>query len=227
MPTLRQAAQWSLPNQSHSEIAAPRPIRAARSVASWRPLSTLQLTFSPSVLPVTVAMLFCDPLAAVAARFGSRLTITAGVLLSGEGVGPSSQGARVEVDDGDVRVEYRIVSFLDQASTNDYSSRAANALVAAYDAVLGQREVAGRGPQRLGVVAHPGAVVLEGLVHGGEEGVVGAHHRLEDRPEVGLDEAVAPVAGDAGEVVAGALHLRGPGVELGEVDGHHGVHRGS
>lgn len=37
------------------------------------------------------------------------------------------------VDDGDVRVEYRIVSFLDQASTNDYSSRAANALVAAYD----------------------------------------------------------------------------------------------
>jgi hypothetical protein len=27
-----------------------------------------------------------------------------GVLLSGEGVGPSSQGARVEVDDGDVRV---------------------------------------------------------------------------------------------------------------------------
>lgn len=27
-----------------------------------------------------------------------------GVLLSGEGVGPSSQGARVEVDEGDVRV---------------------------------------------------------------------------------------------------------------------------
>ena len=38
------------------------------------------------------------------------------------------------VDGGEVRVEYRIVSFLDQASTNDYSSRAANALVAAYDA---------------------------------------------------------------------------------------------
>lgn len=37
------------------------------------------------------------------------------------------------VDAGDVRVEYRIVSFLDDASTNDYSSRAANALVAAYD----------------------------------------------------------------------------------------------
>lgn len=37
------------------------------------------------------------------------------------------------VDAGDVRVEYRIVSFLDEASTNDYSSRAANALVAAYD----------------------------------------------------------------------------------------------
>lgn len=37
------------------------------------------------------------------------------------------------VDDGEVRVEYRIVSFLDQASTNDYSSRAANVLVAAYD----------------------------------------------------------------------------------------------
>ena len=37
------------------------------------------------------------------------------------------------VEAGDVRVEYRIVSFLDQASTNDYSSRAANALVAAYD----------------------------------------------------------------------------------------------
>jgi protein-disulfide isomerase len=37
------------------------------------------------------------------------------------------------VEAGDVRVEYRIVSFLDEASTNDYSSRAANALVAAYD----------------------------------------------------------------------------------------------
>ena len=37
------------------------------------------------------------------------------------------------VEAGEVRVEYRIVSFLDQASTNDYSSRAANALVAAYD----------------------------------------------------------------------------------------------
>ena len=37
------------------------------------------------------------------------------------------------VEGGAVRVEYRIVSFLDQASTNDYSSRAANALVAAYD----------------------------------------------------------------------------------------------
>lgn len=37
------------------------------------------------------------------------------------------------IDAGDVRVEYRVVSFLDGASTNDYSSRAANALVAAYD----------------------------------------------------------------------------------------------
>ncbi len=37
------------------------------------------------------------------------------------------------VDSGDLRVEYRIVSFLDEASTNDYSSRAANALAAAYD----------------------------------------------------------------------------------------------
>ena len=57
--------------------------------------------------------------------------------------------------------------------------------------------------------------------------MVGAHHGLEDRSEVGLHERVAAVAGDAGEVVAGALDLRGPGVELGEVDGHHGVHRGS
>jgi protein-disulfide isomerase len=37
------------------------------------------------------------------------------------------------VEAGDVRVEYRVVSFLDPASSNDYSSRAANALVAAYD----------------------------------------------------------------------------------------------
>jgi protein-disulfide isomerase len=37
------------------------------------------------------------------------------------------------VEAGEVRVEYRIVSFLDQASTNEYSSRAANALVATYD----------------------------------------------------------------------------------------------
>lgn len=37
------------------------------------------------------------------------------------------------VDAGDVRVEYRIVSFLDQASANEYSSRAANALMAVQD----------------------------------------------------------------------------------------------
>lgn len=34
------------------------------------------------------------------------------------------------VEAGEVRVDYRIVSFLDRASTNDYSSRAANALMA-------------------------------------------------------------------------------------------------
>ena len=37
------------------------------------------------------------------------------------------------VDAGDVRVDYRIVSFLDQASENEYSSRAANALYAVQD----------------------------------------------------------------------------------------------
>jgi len=34
---------------------------------------------------------------------------------------------------GDIQVEYRIVSFLDDASTNDYSSRATNALMAVQD----------------------------------------------------------------------------------------------
>lgn len=37
------------------------------------------------------------------------------------------------VEAGEVRVEYRVVSFLDNASTNDYSSRAANVLAATYD----------------------------------------------------------------------------------------------
>jgi protein-disulfide isomerase len=37
------------------------------------------------------------------------------------------------IADGEVRVEYRIVSFLDRASTNEYSSRAANALFAVAD----------------------------------------------------------------------------------------------
>lgn len=37
------------------------------------------------------------------------------------------------VEKGDVRVEYRVVSFLDDASTNQYSSRAANALAAVED----------------------------------------------------------------------------------------------
>ncbi|WP_432477036.1 DsbA family protein [Nocardioides sp. GXQ0305] len=37
------------------------------------------------------------------------------------------------VEAGDVRVDYRIVSFLDQASENEYSSRAANALYAVQD----------------------------------------------------------------------------------------------
>ena len=37
------------------------------------------------------------------------------------------------IEDGKVRVEYRIVSFLDQASPNEYSSRAANAAAAVLD----------------------------------------------------------------------------------------------
>ena len=37
------------------------------------------------------------------------------------------------VEAGEVQVEYRIVSFLDHASANDYSSRAANALMAVQD----------------------------------------------------------------------------------------------
>ncbi len=37
------------------------------------------------------------------------------------------------IEAGDVRVDYRIVSFLDQASANQYSSRAANALMAVQD----------------------------------------------------------------------------------------------
>ncbi len=37
------------------------------------------------------------------------------------------------IEGGDVRVEYQIVSFLDQASANEYSSRAANALMAVQD----------------------------------------------------------------------------------------------
>ncbi|MFL6002305.1 MAG: DsbA family protein [Nocardioides sp.] len=37
------------------------------------------------------------------------------------------------IDDGKVRVEYRIVAFLDQASQNEYSSRAANAAAAVLD----------------------------------------------------------------------------------------------
>lgn len=38
------------------------------------------------------------------------------------------------VESGDVRVEYRVVSFLDQASANEFSSRAANALMVVQDA---------------------------------------------------------------------------------------------
>ena len=37
------------------------------------------------------------------------------------------------ISDGKVKVEYRIVSFLDRASTNEYSSRAANALFVVAD----------------------------------------------------------------------------------------------
>jgi protein-disulfide isomerase len=37
------------------------------------------------------------------------------------------------IEAGDVRVEYRMVSFLDDASENDYSSRALNALLATHD----------------------------------------------------------------------------------------------
>lgn len=43
--------------------------------------------------------------------------------------GPVAQA----VEAGDVRVDYRIVSFLDRASDNEYSSRAANALMAVQD----------------------------------------------------------------------------------------------
>jgi protein-disulfide isomerase len=37
------------------------------------------------------------------------------------------------VEAGDVRVDYRLVSFLDEASTNDYSSRALNAALVVFD----------------------------------------------------------------------------------------------
>jgi protein-disulfide isomerase len=43
--------------------------------------------------------------------------------------GPVAQAVKA----GDVRVDYRIVSFLDRASDNEYSSRAANALMAVQD----------------------------------------------------------------------------------------------
>lgn len=42
----------------------------------------------------------------------------------------SAEPLAAAVEDGTVLAEYRIVSFLDRASTNEYSSRAANALVA-------------------------------------------------------------------------------------------------
>jgi protein-disulfide isomerase len=47
----------------------------------------------------------------------------------------AATGDRVNeaIESGDAQVEYRIVSFLDDASTNDYSSRAANALMAVQD----------------------------------------------------------------------------------------------
>lgn len=37
------------------------------------------------------------------------------------------------VDDGEIRIEYKLVSFLDDASTNDYSSRALNAALVVLD----------------------------------------------------------------------------------------------
>jgi len=44
-----------------------------------------------------------------------------------------SQRVRDAVEAGRIRVEYRIVSFLDRASLNDYSSRAANAALVVLD----------------------------------------------------------------------------------------------
>lgn len=46
----------------------------------------------------------------------------------------TAEKVRTAVEEGKVRVEYRIVSFLDGASQNDYSSRAANAAMVVLDA---------------------------------------------------------------------------------------------
>jgi protein-disulfide isomerase len=45
----------------------------------------------------------------------------------------TSEKVRAAVEAGEVKVEYRIVSFLDRASLNDYSSRAANAALVVLD----------------------------------------------------------------------------------------------
>lgn len=45
----------------------------------------------------------------------------------------SAEQLRAAVEDGKVKVEYRLVSFLDRASRNEYSSRAANAAMVVLD----------------------------------------------------------------------------------------------
>ena len=45
----------------------------------------------------------------------------------------TAEQVRTAVEDGKVNLEYRIVSFLDRASKNDYSSRAANAAMVVLD----------------------------------------------------------------------------------------------
>ena len=72
------------------------------------------VTIGQSTAPVTLD-LYEDPQCPVCAQFESQ-------------VGPTLSGW---ISSGKVKVHYHVISFLDSASTTDYSSRAANALYAA------------------------------------------------------------------------------------------------
>lgn len=143
------------PAEQSRQVRAQAAIRRQKAVERSRNVAIGGVVVGVLVVVVVVAYLFTrssDTTGATPDAVPSGTTNDYGVVVGKSGAGTqmvfyedpqcpickqfeATVGDKVAtaVDQGDVSVEYRVVSFLDDASSTDYSSRAANALLAVQD----------------------------------------------------------------------------------------------